>query len=506
MAVPNSSVCSVKWCRNSRSSNRHKFYPMPADDRYASWIEYSQQWELRYLPKKEVISKCFICSAHFTDEDFQDKERITLKLTAVPSMRVNSTKAIVRSGLAAAGAPKTRNVESTCQNLKPPTPSTSIRIAHLQESDSVGPPATPLQSLPGNKAPGTSLRGRLHAEHGTGKDYCAAKWCRNSSVTSGLSFFRFPKDDRRFKWFHYANRPDLEDLPLDRLHERRLCGTHFTSSAFTSKQKTWLKKTACPSAVVSDPRLKLLVPEEFFRPKEGTVIRTTESTASSSQTSPRSTPMEVPASAMPSLQGGDVHDKSQQGNADTNPASSQEPPPKKPAKQTTTSRSYVPIAMKKPTETFPHTIFLNAHGPLPITIITPQPESESSQSLMPLTSMTHIPFAPGIVYYRPYETEEALNTAINVDEDTGPIDSQEGSMDIEDTQFYCPDSPGSLYSSVVETSATTVALQTEESNMETSSFSVLFCCCNSEGANTQVSHKPRATKLTKWTISYIKYS
>ncbi|XP_064488808.1 uncharacterized protein LOC135400814 [Ornithodoros turicata] len=417
-----------------------------------------------------------------------------------------TTKMIVTSGVPLASAPETSNVvEAPCQVVKQPTSSTCIQTAHLKEPGNVDPSATPLHCLPGNKASGSSSHGRPLSEHVKGRVECSAKWCRNRAASSACSFFRFPKDERRFKWLHYANRPDLEGLPPEKLHERRLCSAHFTTDAFSSRHRVWLKKTACPSVIVTDPVMKYLVPEEFFCPKEGPSTCTTESTASSSQTSPCNPVEKMPSSVMPSLEGDAVHDKSQLGNAgNTEPVSSEQPPSKK-AQETATTKSFIPIAMKKPTVAIPPNTTLNSDENLPVPITAP-PEPEPLQKLMPLTSMEQVPVAPGIVYYRLRERGTACDAEIDVHEGAGPLETGERSMDTEDTQYYYADSPGSLYSSVVETSAATVALQTEESNMERSSFNVLFCCCNSEGANTQISHKPVDTKLSKWTISYIKYS
>ncbi|XP_029849663.3 uncharacterized protein LOC8044022 isoform X2 [Ixodes scapularis] len=97
--------------------------------------------------------------------------------------------------------------------------------------------------------------------------YCSAKWCNNSSRPSTLtdkSFHLFPQDSRYPKWVAYANLQ--KDTPTKRAKGRFLCSDHFEDSAFFSLSggKRRLLRNAVPSVPVTNPRLRQLVPPEFF--------------------------------------------------------------------------------------------------------------------------------------------------------------------------------------------------------------------------------------------------
>uniref|UniRef100_A0A0K8REL4 Putative secreted protein n=1 Tax=Ixodes ricinus TaxID=34613 RepID=A0A0K8REL4_IXORI len=95
--------------------------------------------------------------------------------------------------------------------------------------------------------------------------YCAALWCGNTSLNSDVSFFSFPTDARLEKWIHYSNRPRFREDSMVTIRGRRLCADHFGVSAFTNRlTRNRLRIIACPTVKVTNPRLKKLVPPEFF--------------------------------------------------------------------------------------------------------------------------------------------------------------------------------------------------------------------------------------------------
>ncbi|XP_064465409.1 uncharacterized protein LOC135376898 [Ornithodoros turicata] len=76
---------------------------------------------------------------------------------------------------------------------------------------------------------------------------CRASGCKNSRLNCNLSFFGFPGDERKSAWIEYAGQPEYATLPPDQLKHQKLCEAHFTSDAFTNRQKTRLKRTAVPT-------------------------------------------------------------------------------------------------------------------------------------------------------------------------------------------------------------------------------------------------------------------
>ncbi|XP_065303558.1 uncharacterized protein [Dermacentor albipictus] len=79
---------------------------------------------------------------------------------------------------------------------------------------------------------------------------CCAPTCTNSSDnTSGVSFFRFPKDEERCrKWVANCGRLDLRDKPAEKLFANyRLCSTHFTKQNFSSTYRNQLVWNAVPT-------------------------------------------------------------------------------------------------------------------------------------------------------------------------------------------------------------------------------------------------------------------
>ncbi|XP_077496953.1 uncharacterized protein LOC144107697 isoform X1 [Amblyomma americanum] len=79
---------------------------------------------------------------------------------------------------------------------------------------------------------------------------CCAPTCSNSSEnTSGVSFFRFPKDEERCKkWVANCGRLDLQDKPAEKLFANyRLCSTHFTKESFSSTYRNRLVWNAVPT-------------------------------------------------------------------------------------------------------------------------------------------------------------------------------------------------------------------------------------------------------------------
>ncbi|XP_037271623.2 uncharacterized protein LOC119163673 isoform X1 [Rhipicephalus microplus] len=79
---------------------------------------------------------------------------------------------------------------------------------------------------------------------------CCAPACQNSSDnTSGVSFFRFPKDEERCrKWVANCGRLDLQDKPAEKLFANyRLCSAHFTKESFSSTYRNSLVWNAVPT-------------------------------------------------------------------------------------------------------------------------------------------------------------------------------------------------------------------------------------------------------------------
>lgn len=79
---------------------------------------------------------------------------------------------------------------------------------------------------------------------------CCAPTCTNSSDnTSGVSFFRFPKDEERCrKWVANCGRLDLRDKPAEKLFANyRLCSAHFTKESFSSTYRNRLAWNAVPT-------------------------------------------------------------------------------------------------------------------------------------------------------------------------------------------------------------------------------------------------------------------
>ncbi|KAH6921636.1 hypothetical protein HPB50_003654 [Hyalomma asiaticum] len=79
---------------------------------------------------------------------------------------------------------------------------------------------------------------------------CCAPTCNNSSDnTSGVSFFRFPKDEERCrKWVANCGRLDLQDKPAEKLFANyRLCSAHFTKECFCSTYRNSLVWNAVPT-------------------------------------------------------------------------------------------------------------------------------------------------------------------------------------------------------------------------------------------------------------------
>lgn len=79
---------------------------------------------------------------------------------------------------------------------------------------------------------------------------CCAPTCANSSDnTSGVSFFRFPKDEERCKkWVANCGRIDLQDKPAEKLFANyRLCSAHFQKASFSSTYRNRLVWNAVPT-------------------------------------------------------------------------------------------------------------------------------------------------------------------------------------------------------------------------------------------------------------------
>lgn len=79
---------------------------------------------------------------------------------------------------------------------------------------------------------------------------CCAPTCANSSDnTSGVSFFRFPKDEERCKkWVANCGRLDLQDKPAEKLFANyRLCSAHFQRASFSSTYRNRLVWNAVPT-------------------------------------------------------------------------------------------------------------------------------------------------------------------------------------------------------------------------------------------------------------------
>lgn len=98
-----------------------------------------------------------------------------------------------------------------------------------------------------------------------GGNRCCALWCRNHQLSGEhLRFHSFPRDKRLEKWAAYANRPDILTKPPEKLRQFRLCSEHFTKDTLFVTGSSRLKKNALPTVPVAEPRLKFLVPPEFY--------------------------------------------------------------------------------------------------------------------------------------------------------------------------------------------------------------------------------------------------
>ncbi|XP_064483041.1 uncharacterized protein LOC135395883 [Ornithodoros turicata] len=69
-------------------------------------------------------------------------------------------------------------------------------------------------------------------------------------------------------WITYAERPEYLNLPPQQLHNKRLCSQHFEMAHFTNRQRTRLRRSACPT--VQRPRSRALDAESHPMPASPT--------------------------------------------------------------------------------------------------------------------------------------------------------------------------------------------------------------------------------------------
>ncbi|KAH7957822.1 hypothetical protein HPB52_023158 [Rhipicephalus sanguineus] len=77
---------------------------------------------------------------------------------------------------------------------------------------------------------------------------CFVDWCANRSrSSSGVRYYRVPKDNRMEAFLRFARRPELMILPREKIHNYRICSAHFKDGDFMDLARTRLTWSAVPS-------------------------------------------------------------------------------------------------------------------------------------------------------------------------------------------------------------------------------------------------------------------
>lgn len=79
---------------------------------------------------------------------------------------------------------------------------------------------------------------------------CSYRHCKSSTKLGGdLHFFHFPvkNKDRCRDWIINAKRPEFQNLPIDQLRNKVICGLHFETTCFTNIHRKRLVHDAVPT-------------------------------------------------------------------------------------------------------------------------------------------------------------------------------------------------------------------------------------------------------------------
>ncbi|XP_064483484.1 uncharacterized protein LOC135396448 [Ornithodoros turicata] len=77
--------CRAKGCKNSNNNSSLSFFGFPRDNRTAAWIAYADRQEYADLPPEQLKHRK-LCAVHFAANAFANKQRTSLKRTAVPTV------------------------------------------------------------------------------------------------------------------------------------------------------------------------------------------------------------------------------------------------------------------------------------------------------------------------------------------------------------------------------------------------------------------------------------
>ncbi|XP_049512077.1 uncharacterized protein LOC119463788 isoform X2 [Dermacentor silvarum] len=220
--IPYYGPCIVRWCTNRFKASPGRLFRVPKDNRMEAFLRFAERPELIGLPK-ETGEYFRICSVHFTESDYIDLAKTTLKWSAVPSVK----------------AP---------DELKAPHACGMPRLTNTDQSPGV---ATSQSRQVDGQGDGTSVDCSTSPAPGRLPYYgsCIVRWCTNKSPGR---LFRVPKDNRMEAFLKYAERPELMGFAKEVVHYYRVCSAHFTESDYMDPAKTKLKWLAVPSVKAPD--------------------------------------------------------------------------------------------------------------------------------------------------------------------------------------------------------------------------------------------------------------
>ncbi|XP_069683606.1 uncharacterized protein [Periplaneta americana] len=218
------------------------FHQFPND------VKLKKQW-LHAIRRKNfdlsnVTKNTRVCSEHFKKDDYQTTlmgERSRLKRGSVPSI-FHWTQSTTPSENAYRGARVKKRNEPN--------------ITHRE----------PVQFLNTDNASVAALKMMV----------CVVPGCESNALRIGgpsVSFFSFPKDEeRRALWIQRIN-PALSGKPKSYLHDRRVCGLHFTEDQFINVRRLRLTYDAVPTLELPDLKPKILRVYASGISKDSTVKR-----------------------------------------------------------------------------------------------------------------------------------------------------------------------------------------------------------------------------------------
>ena len=115
--------CAVQWCKNEQGKSQSKvegrkflrFFKFPKDRKMAN----SWKYRIGRRPEDVTISKMFVCSDHFNDQDFTDHSQSQIKLCYSEGMHIYlSATAIPNTDMETQAM-----VRPTAHNTESPAPS-----------------------------------------------------------------------------------------------------------------------------------------------------------------------------------------------------------------------------------------------------------------------------------------------------------------------------------------------------------------------------------------------